>query len=138
MASCARSGSWAAMASAISRWISMFSSSSVPLMVSTNRWNRSNRGLALFYRDLYGLFSPIIIHATPAAVHPGHGRKSSSCQCNHPHGLAHIQSRPLPAHSLSAPHSLHRKQDDADRRPPGGSHASEDFPQRKSPALCFR
>lgn len=37
MASCARSGSWAAMASAISRWISMVSSSSVPLVVSTNR-----------------------------------------------------------------------------------------------------
>ena len=137
MASCARSGSWAAMASAISRWISMVSSSSVPLVVSTNRGIVVPGGWH-FFIGVYGLFSPMIIHATPAAVHPGHGRKSSSCQCNHPHGLAHIQSRPLPAHSLSAPHSLHRKQDDADRRLPGGSHASEDFPQRKSPALCFR
>ena len=38
---------------------------------------------------LYALFSPIIIRAAPAAVHPGHGRMSSSCRCNHPHGLAH-------------------------------------------------
>ena len=43
------------------------------------------------FRNLYALFSPIIIRAAPAAVHPGHGRKSSSCRCNHPHGLAHIQ-----------------------------------------------
>ena len=31
------------------------------------------------FRGLYALFSSIIIRAAPAAVHPGHGRKSSSC-----------------------------------------------------------
>ena len=39
--------------------------------------------------------------------------------------------------SPSAPHCLRRMQGDAAHRPPGGSHASAGFPQRKSPALCI-
>ena len=88
------------------------------------------------FRDLYALFSPIIIRAAPAADHPGHGRKSSSFRYNRQHESAHIQCLPPPVHSLSAPRSQRRTQGDAAHRPPGGSHASEDFPQRKSPAPC--
>ena len=55
----------------------------------------------------------MIIHATPAAGHPGRGRKSSFCRYNYPHGSAHIQSQLLLVLSPSAPHSLHRKQDAA-------------------------
>ena len=78
----------------------------------------------------------MIIRAVPAAVHPGRGRKSSSCRCNHPCGLVHIQSLPPPAHSPSAPRSPHKMQGDAAHRPPGGSHASAGFLLQKSPALC--
>src|SRR5699024_7207199 len=88
------------------------------------------------FRDLYALFSPIIIRAAPAADHPGHGRKSSSFRYSHPHGLAHILYLISPALSPSAPRSLHKKQGDAAHMLPDGSHASEDFPQQKSPALC--
>ena len=65
--------------------------------------------------------------AAPTAVRPGHGRKSSSCRCNHLHELAHIQFLPLSTHSLSAPRSPHKMQGDAAHRPPGGSHASAGF-----------
>jgi len=52
-----------------------------------------NSGFNLFrpppgFLALYALFSPIIIRAVPAAVRPGHGRKSSSCRYSHPHGLS--------------------------------------------------
>ena len=88
------------------------------------------------FLTLYALFSPIIIRAAPAAVRPDHGRKSSFCRYNHQLVSAHIQFLPPPALSPSAPRSLHKKQDVSDHMLPGGSHASEDFPQRKSPALC--
>ena len=41
--------------------------------------------------------------AVPAAVRPGHGRKSSSCQYNRLPESAHIQSLPPQVHSLSVP-----------------------------------
>lgn len=88
------------------------------------------------FRDLYALFSPIIIRAVPAAVRPGHERKSSSCRYNHPHESAHIQFRPLPVLLLSVPRYQRRTQDDADHRLPGGLYASAGFPQQKSPVPC--
>lgn len=47
--------------------------------------------------------------------------------------LAHIQFLLLSALSPSAQRYQRRKQDDANHMPPGDLHASEDFPQRKSP-----
>ena len=43
------------------------------------------------FLTLYVLFSPIIIRAAPAAIRPGHGRKSSSFRYNHPLESVHIQ-----------------------------------------------
>ena len=76
----------------------------------------------------------IVLHVL--AVHPDHGRKSSSFRYNRQPESVHIQCLPLPVHSLSVPRYQRRTQGDADHKPPGGSHASVDFPQRKSPAPC--
>ena len=38
----------------------------------------------------------IVLHAAPAAVHPDHGRKSSSFRYNRQPELAHIQCQPPP------------------------------------------
>lgn len=35
-------------------------------------------------------FVHLFTHAAPTAVHPGHGRRSSSCRYNHQHESAHI------------------------------------------------
>mgnify|MGYP007069121476 CR=1 FL=1 len=83
-------------------------------------------------------FYPMITHEAPAAIHPDHGRMSSSFRYNRQPELAHIQFLPPPAHSLSVPRCLRRTQDDVAHRLPAGSHASEDFTQRKSPVLCTR
>ena len=90
------------------------------------------------FRGLYALFSPIITHAVPAAVHPGHERKSSSCRYNHQLESAHILYLILPTPPLSAPRYPRRTQDDVAHRLPVGSHASEDFPQQKFTTQCVR
>ena len=43
-------------------------------------------------------YSPIIIRAVPAAVHPGRGKKSSSSQYNRQLESAHSQYRSLPVY----------------------------------------
>ena len=91
---------------------------------------------ASYRMQSHALFPPIIIRAAPAAGHPGHGRKSSSFQYNRQLESAHRRFRLPPVPSLSVPRYQRKTQGGAAHRPPGDSHASAGFPQRKSPALC--
>ena len=43
-------------------------------------------------------FAHLFTHATPAAIRPGHGRKSSSCRYNRQLESAHSQYRSLPVY----------------------------------------
>lgn len=91
---------------------------------------------AMGFRGLYGLFSPMIIHAAPAVIHPG--REESHLLAGviiHADWLTFNSYSP--AHSLSVPLSTERTQDDANHMLPDGLHASVDFPQQNLQFCVF-